>query len=117
MRCGAARSVLTGAGSRRARLCGAALFGLRSQPRDTFSRGHYSRRCHLGARYFLDLTGRASSVIDHHALTKPQADDILLAPDMLLLGLRRRCKRRAKHDAGKTNARNRCNGGEVFHLF
>jgi hypothetical protein len=46
----------------------------------------------------LDLAGRAGSVIDHHALTKPQADNILLAPDMLLLGLRRRYKRQRADD-------------------
>jgi len=34
---------------------------------------------HLGAGYFLDLTGGARSVVDKDALTKPQIDDVLLA--------------------------------------
>ena len=40
-------------------------------------------RCdHLGAGDFLDLAGRAGTVIDLDALTQPQIDDVLLASDL-----------------------------------
>jgi hypothetical protein len=76
------------------------LFYLRSQAWDAFSRGRNSGRRHFSAGDFLDLAGRAGSVINQHALTKPQTDDILLAPDMLSLRARRGYRRPAKQDAG-----------------
>ena len=76
------------------------LFYLRSQAWDAFSRGRDSGRRHLGARDFLDLAGWTGPVINQHALTKPQTDDILLAPDMLSLRARRGYRRPAKQDAG-----------------
>src|ERR1700742_150263 len=73
------------------------LFLLRRKPRDAAARGRHARWGHLGPRDFLDLARRTGSVIDHHALTEPQADDVLLAPDMLGLGECRCDQRREQH--------------------
>jgi hypothetical protein len=76
------------------------LFNLRPQAWDALSGGRNSRRRHFGAGDFLDLARRAGSIINQHALTKPQTNDILLAPDMLSLRTRRGHRRPAKQDAG-----------------
>src|SRR5271166_4821824 len=51
--------------------------------RDAFARRLDSVRTHLGAGHFLDLALRTASIIDLNALTQPQTDNVVLAPDLI----------------------------------
>src|SRR5580692_11064955 len=67
-------------------------FGFGGQSRNAFLRPLDTVRSHLGAGDFLDLAGRAGSVVDPDALAEPQIDDVLLASDLLRGGGLHQCE-------------------------
>jgi len=73
----------------------------RAEPRNAFADAHDAVCGHLRPRNFLDLPGRAGSVVDKNALTQSQIDDVLLARD--LFGDRGRCQHPQAEAAGQRN--------------